>query len=290
MDEEKMSSEAEKSIDIDMNTPADTPEEHTEQNAANDSVTDDNAVEASAETEIEEQAEAEPESTDQTKEMFSTMNQVAGQLAEFEKFIARRFDEISMEINATAQQIDMNEDEMHKRFGDIMTVLHAVSYNGDGSTAANAGVELGAVVEATESAANRILDAAERISDRIKASKSVDNPEVRDSVLQHISEDIEEIFLACSFQDITGQRIRNTLSNLREIEDRLGSALDQIGISVDTSAQAHTAITNDLSNQTDIDSLFDEPSGGDSGDSGSQNDSTAPAGGDASQDDIDNMF
>lgn len=197
---------------------------------------------------------------DSTDSVFSTMGHVADQLAAFEKFMARRFDEISMEINATAQQIDMNDEEMTKRFGDIMSVLKAVSYSGDGTTAANAGVELDAVVETTEKAANRILDAAERISERIKASQNSADTTIKESVLENISQDIEEIFLACSFQDITGQRIRQTLENLREIEDRLGRALDKIGIHVETEATDHRAINNKLSNQDEIDGFFQNQS------------------------------
>jgi len=189
-------------------------------------------------------------------EVFSAVDGVAEKLGTIEQFIARRFDEISMEINATSQQIDMNDEEMSKRFGDVMEVLRAVSYKGDGTTAANAGVELGAVVETTEKAANTILDAADRISERIKASQGADSEEVKKGVLDQINQDIEEIFMACSFQDITGQRIRKTLENLREIEDRLGTALEKIGIDVEAHAEDHDAIKNKLSSQDDIDDFF----------------------------------
>jgi chemotaxis regulatin CheY-phosphate phosphatase CheZ len=213
------------------------------------------------------------------QELFSAVGTVTNQLETIEKFIARRFDEISMEINATSQQIDMNEEDMSRRFGDIMEVLKAVSYSGDGSTAANAGVELDAVVDMTEKAANTILDAADRISERIKASQEAGDDESKQNVLEQISTDIEEIFMACSFQDITGQRIRNTLENLREIEDRLGSALKQIGIKVDeVSAEDHAAIANKLSDQGEIDNLFQSEK---EKEEGSKT---------VSQDDIDDMF
>ena len=201
-----------------------------------------------------------PDTAD-AQDIFSSVDGVAEKLSTIEQFIARRFDEISMEINATSQQIDMNDEEMTKRFSDVMEVLRAVSYSGDGSTAANAGVELDAVVETTEKAANNILDAAERISERIKASQSTDNEEVKKNVLEQISQDIEDIFLACSFQDITGQRIRKTLENLREIEDRLGSALEKIGIAVEAEAENHDAIKNKLSTQDDVDDFFKSQKG-----------------------------
>ena len=204
----------------------------------------------------------ETDESETSQEVFSAVDGVAEKLSTIETFIARRFDEISMEINATSQQIDMNDEEMTKRFGDVMEVLRAVSYSGDGSTAANAGVELGAVVETTEKAANSILDAAERISERIKASQDSDDPNIKQSVLEQITQDIEEIFMACSFQDITGQRIRKTLENLREIEDRLGTALEKIGIDVDVSAENHDDIKSELSSQGDIDDFFQAETSG----------------------------
>jgi chemotaxis regulatin CheY-phosphate phosphatase CheZ len=215
----------------------------------------------------------------QPQELFSAVGNVTNQLETIEKFIARRFDEISMEINATSQQIDMNEEDISRRFGDIMEVLKAVSYSGDGSTAANAGVELDAVVDMTEKAANTILDAADRISERIKESQESGNEEDKQKVLEHISSDIEEIFMACSFQDITGQRIRNTLENLREIEDRLGNALSHIGIEFENvSAEDHAAIANKLSDQDEFDNLF-------------QNEKEKEEGSKSvSQDEIDDMF
>ncbi|MGB0719284.1 MAG: hypothetical protein ACPGRX_02360 [Bdellovibrionales bacterium] len=171
---------------------------------------------------------------------------VTDRLDALETFIARRFDEISMEINATSQQVDMAEEGIAQRFSDILEILHAVSFSGDGKSPANTGVELDAVVDMTEKAATRILDAADRIATKISQDENLKK-------VVDIDEDIEEIFLACSFQDITGQRIRKTLENLKMIEDRLGSALDKIGIHVE--ANPFTPVANGQS-QDDIDKLF----------------------------------
>jgi chemotaxis protein CheZ len=190
--------------------------------------------------------------------LFSAVTNVAQQLNLIEQFIARRFDEISMEINATSQQVDMAEEGIGRRFGEILEVLKAVSYSGDGTTAANAGVELDAVVEMTEQAANRILDAADRITTRIHAAK--EGGQTSDA-LDDIDKDVEEIFMACSFQDITGQRIRNTLANLKLVEERLSTALDKMGIKVDARAEDHAALKNKLSSQGDIDSFFSSQKG-----------------------------
>ncbi|OUR77684.1 hypothetical protein A9Q83_09175 [Alphaproteobacteria bacterium 46_93_T64] len=78
-----------------------------------------------------------------------------------------------------------------------------------------AGKELDAIVQSTEHATNQIMEAAEKIMD----AKVTDANVVSDACM--------EIFEACSFQDITGQRISKVVSTLEYIEtylDKLTSA------------------------------------------------------------------
>lgn len=191
-----------------------------------------------------------------TNALFSAVDGVTNQLQTIETFIARRFDELSMEINATAQQADMAEESITQRFAEILEILKAVSYSGDGSTAANAGVELDAVVDMTEEAAEKILNAAERITSRVKSGAEVKDDEARQIIMDGINKDVEEIFMACAFQDITGQRIRKTLENLQTIEDRLGNALDKMGIQVEVKAEDHKDVSNKPVSQDEIDGMF----------------------------------
>jgi chemotaxis protein CheZ len=70
--------------------------------------------------------------------------------------------------------------------------------------------ELDAIVTHTEEATGTILDAAEVID--AEASKLG---------CQAISDQVMLIFEACSFQDITGQRISKIVATLKHIEDRI---------------------------------------------------------------------
>lgn len=74
--------------------------------------------------------------------------------------------------------------------------------------------QLDAIVKATEEATSTILDSAERIETEVGASG---NPAIRQAVTR--------IFEACSFQDLTGQRIGKVVNTLKYIEERL----DQLG-------------------------------------------------------------
>jgi chemotaxis regulatin CheY-phosphate phosphatase CheZ len=89
--------------------------------------------------------------------------------------------------------------------------------------------ELDAIVEATESATNSIMENAEAIDEVILALRpSVTDPDVAkrlDAVPDHIG----GIFEACSFQDITGQRITKVVNTLQYIESRVNNLITAWG-------------------------------------------------------------
>lgn len=78
--------------------------------------------------------------------------------------------------------------------------------------------ELDAIVKATEGATNTILDMCEDIERRCEAC-------AKDSSLAGggIMEPVTAIYEACTFQDITGQRISKVVGALRQIEERIES-------------------------------------------------------------------
>ena len=199
------------------------------------------------------------------KDIYKTVDTVNSQLSVLETFIARRFDEISMEINASAQQADMAEDGISKRFSEILEVLGAINYSGGGDSAANTGVELEAVIEDTEKAANNILDAADRIVEYVSDEKDWSDENVRNKMRERIKNDIQEILMACTFQDLAGQRIRNTLNNLHDIESKLSSTFKKLGIDATPSKIKIEGKIQKASNQDDVDSLFDNDQSSDDG-------------------------
>ena len=75
--------------------------------------------------------------------------------------------------------------------------------------------ELDAIVGATENATNAILAAAETIEEAAGAAES--------SVAERLNEATTAIYEACTFQDITGQRISKVVKALKEVEGRITS-------------------------------------------------------------------
>lgn len=184
-----------------------------------------------------------------------SMIKMTERLIELETFVARRFDELSMEINATSQQMDFAEEGFQKQFSEVMEVMQAVAHNGEGNTAANTGVELAAVIDVTEKSANNIIDATERIRSIVAQSIA----KLDENAAQNIQSDLDAILMACEFQDITGQRIRNAVENLTDIEDKLANTLDQMGIEVEINEDSEISQSLNVkqASQDDIDKLFD---------------------------------
>ena len=81
-----------------------------------------------------------------------------------------------------------------------------------------AGVELGAIVQATETATNTIMECAEAVM----AADASDSAAYKALV----DEKMLVIFEACSFQDITGQRIAKVVETLQHIEERVSRFAD----------------------------------------------------------------
>jgi chemotaxis protein CheZ len=89
----------------------------------------------------------------------------------------------------------------------------------------NATDELDAVVAATEDATHKIMDACDALSNAAAALP----PEAQTQV----TDQVNRIFEACNFQDITGQRITKVVRTLKHIEDQVSAlvtALESVGL------------------------------------------------------------
>ncbi|MFC3051221.1 protein phosphatase CheZ [Kordiimonas pumila] len=85
----------------------------------------------------------------------------------------------------------------------------------------DAGIQLDAVVSATEVAASSIMDAADQIG---AIAEDVD-----DDTAVKLNDIATNLFQASSFQDITGQRITKVTRTLEHLEERLNALADAIG-------------------------------------------------------------
>jgi chemotaxis protein CheZ len=141
-------------------------------------------------------------------------------LAELHRFVDRRFAELSAELDSSVQLADMAEERIARELATVHEqVAHLVAL--PSASTRNSGVELEAVVVATEAAANTILEAAEAIQDWIENG-------ARDQhAIAALADKVNSIFEACSFQDVTGQRIRRAIQHLQQVEAMLGKILPE---------------------------------------------------------------
>src|ERR1700760_5023209 len=106
-------------------------------------------------------------------------------------FVDRRIAELSAEIHATVQLVDFSETNLSGQLAEIRKQIAGVIAAPTAATR-NSGLELEAVVQATEEAANRILEAAEAIGDWLRDGKN--DPE---GMAAAVSEKVNAIFEAC---------------------------------------------------------------------------------------------
>ncbi len=147
---------------------------------------------------------------------------LAAHFAALRAFMDRRIAELSAEVSASVQLMGMTEEALAGRIAEVhaqIARLIAIPATG----ARNSGLELEAVVQATESAADTILEAAEAIQTWLDEGGG----DARS--LAAVTERVNAIFQACSFQDLTGQRIRRAIRQLHQVETMLEGLVPGIG-------------------------------------------------------------
>ncbi len=149
--------------------------------------------------------------------------------------------------------------------------------------------ELDAIVSQTESATGEILGAAEKIQEYAWTLREQGADEGH---CDSLDEQATNIYMACSFQDLTGQRIQKIVDAMRYVEKRVNAMIEIWGLEEgevnveaggvredDQRPDAHLlngpALDGEGVDQSDVDNLF-----------GSVDVESAPAG----QDDVDALF
>jgi chemotaxis protein CheZ len=130
------------------------------------------------------------------------------------------------------------------------------------------------IVKNTENASNTILESMESIDETLGTLRSSADPLVIEAC-SRINDRVNEVFEACSFQDLTGQRITRLVKGLTFIEERVNAMIrvwgrDEISKVIDEVKQEQSEKTEDQKllhgpqsetkaiAQTDVDKLFSQ--------------------------------
>jgi chemotaxis protein CheZ len=90
------------------------------------------------------------------------------------------------------------------------------------------GDQLDAIVAATEKATDTIMEAMERNNQLVEELRG----KVQKGgapILDKIAENSQEVFEACSFQDITGQRVNKVVKSITYVEERVNALVEVWG-------------------------------------------------------------
>ena len=167
------------------------------------------------------------------------------------RFVDRRIAELSVEVHGATQLLGFQEDNLSGQLCKLHEqVARMVAAPGEATR--NSGLELEAVVQTTEAAANQIMEAAEAISETMRGA-------IPDkAAFNAISAKIDAIFEACAFQDLTGQRVRRAIEHLQHVESALtGMMMPDSTEHVVFQPQAPTVVSDGPDqSQAAIDALF----------------------------------
>ena len=157
--------------------------------------------------------------------------------ADLHRFVDRRIAELSAEVYGAVQLVDLSEANVSKLLGQMTEQIGSLIAAPAAATR-NSGIELEAVVKLTETAATQIMEAAEAISAWIDGGRR--DPEA----VEGLAARVNAIFEACTFQDLTGQRIRRAIEQLQNVETMLDGLIPHAGPHAPASQPAEAVPVN----------------------------------------------
>lgn len=85
--------------------------------------------------------------------------------------------------------------------------------------------QLDAIVSATEGATNAIMESVEEVDTLMNDARALtDDPKLL-GIFDQVSDKVNVVFEACSFQDITGQRVTKVVNSMKFVEERINSII-----------------------------------------------------------------
>jgi chemotaxis protein CheZ len=120
-------------------------------------------------------------------------------------------DKVKAEVEAIAARITLTKQE-------IANLRHPLAKE---DKLHSASMELSAVVKSTEEATTTIMQVAEHLDEIVREVTTHVSDSYVISRLNEMTEDITKLFEACSFQDLTGQRITKVVKTIDYIEERI---------------------------------------------------------------------
>lgn len=174
---------------------------------------------------------------------------VGSAIDDLRRFVDRRIAELSAEIHGATQLMDYSEANLSGQLTRIQQEIGRV-VAAPAMETRTSGLELEAVVQATESAANQIMEAAEAIGNWLETGRG--DP----AAVAAINQRLNAIFEACTFQDLTGQRIRRAIEHLQRVETMLNGLAPTETAPEDEAAEEPAGVVDPDLGQNEVDRMF----------------------------------
>lgn len=177
--------------------------------------------------------------------------ELAPLIGQLERFVDRRLSELSAEIYSATQLAECSEDNITTQLRQLHAQVESMVAPPDAQTPTS-GMELEAVVQTTEAAANQIMEAAEGIAETVRTALPAGE------AAAEIGRRIDAIFEACAFQDLTGQRVRRAIDHLQHVESALTGMMMPAGTAHEVHAVRAPTVrsTGADIDQAAVDALF----------------------------------
>ena len=163
------------------------------------------------------------------------------------KFIDRRIAEMSAELAASVELEEMNDQSMQDKLLEVSNMLSEITQEKLHKSIDASDVALEYIIDTTSKASGNIMDAADRLEKLVFESDTEGYVNV-----DNFKEYIAEIYSACSFQDLVGQKamkVRNNLTSLDSLVDGSIEDMDELHNEDDDTGEA--------TDQNAIDKMFE---------------------------------
>ncbi len=136
-------------------------------------------------------------------------------------------------LEKKADELTFLQGELLNLFQYIQRVrreVAAINRAEEGDRFDNMSDQLDAIVKATSDATNSIMDAVEQSEDLMRELRNaVTDNEKATKILDKMEMNTGTIYEACSFQDITGQRVTKIARSITYVEARVNSLIELFG-------------------------------------------------------------
>lgn len=128
----------------------------------------------------------------------------------------------------TMQDVLVLKKELVGLFGHLQKIrkeLAALNTPGSDDHFGSMSEQLDAIVAATEGATNTIMESVEGIDDLMNQARAATADPAQTAIFDQVTDKVNAVFEACSFQDITGQRVTKVVNTLKFVEERINAII-----------------------------------------------------------------